>query len=319
MKSSKYILYTELYQSEAEAFYRYLTALGYHPTSCRAKYLHLKEFFCFMEKRGIYELQNIAHFDVSAFYAYLQSRKSQRSGQTLGKKAVSVIMRWVQQYFGYALAMGTVAVHPASHVRLRSRKERGDRPVLTQEEVRELYRACQTLQERAILHIGYGCGLRVSEVSALNIDDVRANENLIIVRCGKMGKSRKVPINEKIAAELTEFIFSDERKKELADCEINTEEAVHLFYHFKGGRMNKNTFNKRLKKMIGRTGFGKRLTDKELVKIGIHTLRHSIATHLLENGMSLKLVQQFLGHSQAETTQIYTHIRQHQINQIINH
>jgi integrase/recombinase XerD len=158
----------------------------------------------------------------------------------------------------------------------------------------------------------------VSEVSALNIDDVRANENLIIVRCGKMGKSRKVPINEKISAELTEFIFSDERKKDLSHCGVNTEEAAHLFYHHKGGRMQKATFNKRLKTMIGRTDFGKLLTDEELAKIGIHTLRHSIATHLLENGMSLKLVKQFLGHSQQETTQIYTHIRQHQINQLIN-
>ena len=318
MKTSKYILYTEVFQSEAEAFYRYLTALGYHPNSCRAKYLHLKEFFCFMEKRGIYELQKITPFDVSEFYAYLQSRESQRNGQPLGKKAVSDIMRWVQQYFGHALALSKVAVHPASHVRLRSRNQRGDRTVLTQDNIRELYRACETLQELAMLHVAYGCGLRVSEVSALNIDDVRANENLVIVRCGKMGKSRKVPINEKIAAELTDFIFSDERKKDLSHCGIRAEEAAHLFYHFKGGRMNKSTLNKRLKKMIGRTGFGKRLTDEELVKIGIHTLRHSIATHLLENGMSLQLVQQFLGHSQQETTQIYTHIRQHQINQLIN-
>jgi integrase/recombinase XerD len=270
-----------------------------------------------MEKRGIYELQNITPFDVSGFYAYLQSRKSQRNGQPLGKKAVSDIMRWVQQYFGHALAMGAVAVHPASHVRLRSRKQRSDRPVLTQANVRELYRACETLQERAILHVAYGCGLRVSEVGALNIDDVRTNENLIIVRCGKMGKSRKVPINEKISAELTEFIFSDERKKDLSHCGINPEEATHLFYHHKGGRMQKITFNKRLKKILKRTEFGKLLTEEQLSKIGVHTLRHSIATHLLENGMSLKLVQQFLGHSHQETTEIYTHIRQHQINQLI--
>jgi len=310
---------TEIYQSEAKAFYDYLMTLGLHAKNCRSKYLNLKEFFSFMESRKIFELQMITPFEVSEFYNHLKVRKNRKNGQPLSEKFVFRIVRCVQEYFGYALAVGKTGINPASHLRLRSRKRRNERHVFTQDDIRELYRTSETLQERAILHIGYGCGLRVSEISALNIDDIRTGENTVIVRSGKMGKSRIIPISQKISDELKEFIFSDERKKELADCGLRPDEAViHVFYDHTGGRMQKWTLNKRLKEMIKRTGFGKRLTKEELSKIGVHTLRHSIATHLLENGMKLELVQQFLGHSQPETTEIYTHIRQHQINKLIS-
>ena len=309
---------TEIYQTEARSFHDYLTTLGGHAKNIRAKYLHLKEFFEFMESRKVFELQNITSLEVSAFYAHLQVRGSRRDGHPITERFVFRFMRIVQEYFGYALAMGKITVHPASHLRLRSRRQRGKRPVFTQDNIRELYRACATLQQRAILHLAYGCGLRVSEVSALNVGDIRTEEHMVIVRSGKMGKRRIVPVNGKISAELKEFIFSDERKKELTHCGLYCDEAaVHLFYNHTGGRMKKWTLNKRLKEMMGRTDFGKRLIDEELSKIGVHTLRHSIATHLLENGMRLELVRQFLGHNQVETTEIYTHVLQYQINRLI--
>ena len=74
--------------------------------------------------------------------------------------------------------------------------------------------------------------------------------------------------------------------------------------------------HKILKELIGKTNFGQKFTTEEINKIGIHTLRHSIATHLLENGMKLEQVQTFLGHSHIESTEIYTHINQQQINDL---
>ena len=82
--------------------------------------------------------------------------------------------------------------------------------------------------------------------------------------------------------------------------------------------MQTGTLNKQLKKIIKRTDFGKAFTQAELTKIGMHTLRHSIATHLLENGMALEQVQLFLGHSHIESTEIYTHINQNQLNELLS-
>lgn len=112
--------------------------------------------------------------------------------------------------------------------------------------------------------------MRANEVSQLNKEDLRLTENLVIVQKGKNSKRRLVLINDTISNELQEFIFSIEPKQK------------ELFINSKGNRMQHWTLNKLLKKIILRTDFGKEFTTEELNKIGIHSLRYSIATHLLE-------------------------------------
>jgi len=272
--------------------------------SSKSRYLSLKDFFSFIESRKVFEIEEITAFEVSEFYRQVKERKSLRSGQTLTEKSVYDIMRCVQMYFGYLLKTNRIKINPASHLRFRSCHRRPPRTVFTQEEVRELYKAAKTLQERIILHIAYGCGLRAGEVCNLNKDDLYFTENLVIVQKGKNNKRRIIPVHESVMKELQQFIFSNENKKEF------------VFYNQTGGRMQVGTLNRRLKDIIKRTDFYKRFTTEEMDKIGIHTLRHSIATHLLENGMKLEQVQVFLGHSHAETTEIYTHISQQQINDL---
>jgi len=303
-RPGRHIVYTELYQNEAKTFSEYLSTIGYNEKSCRSRYLSLKDFFSFLESRKVLEIKEITAFEVSEFYRQVKERKSLRSGLPLKEKTVYDIMRCVQIYFGYLLDLHKIKINPASHIKFRIYKQKPQRTVFTQNEIRELYKASETLQERAILHIAYGCGLRASEVISLNKEDVRFTENLIIVQSGKNNKRRLVPINESVMKELQEFIFSIENKKEF------------VFYNYQGERMQVGTLNRCLKKIINRTKFGKRFTDEEMRKIGIHTLRHSIATHLLENGMKLEQVQVFLGHSHRETTEIYTHISQQQINSL---
>ncbi|WP_372474892.1 tyrosine-type recombinase/integrase [Capnocytophaga sp. ARDL2] len=140
----------------------------------------------------------------------------------------------------------------------------------------------------------------------MNKEDLRLTENLVIVQKGKNSKRRLVPINDTISNELQIFLSSEETKQKA------------VFLNSKGTRMQTGTLNKQLKKIIKRTDFGKAFTQAELTKIGMHTLRHSIATHLLENGMALEQVQLFLGHSHIESTEIYTHINQNQLNELLS-
>lgn len=143
--------------------------------------------------------------------------------------------------------------------------------------------------------------MRVHELGLIEKEDIRLNENLVIVQKGKNSKRRIIPINTKVSEELRSYL--EERENP-------------IFVNNKQRRMQEWTFNSTLKTLISKTKFGQRFTTGELNKIGIHSLRHSIATHLLENGMKLEQVQTFLGHSHIESTEIYTHINQQQINNL---
>jgi integrase/recombinase XerD len=301
-RPSRHNVYNELYQKEATEYRNYLLLLGYAEQTCQSRYLYLKEFFNWLEAIGINKLQDVTAVEIANFYEYVENRKSTRTKEKLKLKSVYDILRSVQTFLGYALDLGKVENNPASHLKFNYPDEEVHRRIFTQTEIQQLYRATETEQEKAILHMGYGCGLRVNEISQLNKEDLRLTENLIIVQKGKNSKRRLVPISDKIKNEI-DFFLSLEQTNEKA-----------VFINSKGRRMKEWTLNKILKKLIERTNFGNQLETEELKKIGIHSLRHSIATHLLENGMKLEQVQQFLGHSHIESTEIYTHVSQNQIN-----
>lgn len=300
---SRFIIHTETFLEEAKSYKDYLELLGYRKESCHAKYGYLKEFFSYLEQNRICTLEAVTPMHIADFYDYIRQRPSRRTDKPLTGKGIYSIMRCVQMYLGYILHQGKIASNPSSHLKFTYRDEAVERMIFTAEQIRQLYESAETLQHRTILHMGYGCGLRVGELSRLNKEDIRPEENLVIVEKGKNSKRRLVPITGKIREELGEYLES---------CRNTGQEA--LFLNAKGIRMQQWTFNRELKIMIRRTAFGKGLPEEEISRIGIHSLRHSIATHLIANGMSLQQVQIFLGHSYIESTETYTHITQNQLN-----
>ncbi len=304
-KPSRHIVHTENYTQAAKEYKDYLSLLGYKAETCQSRYLNIKEFFSWLEKAKVYTLQQITAVEISRFNDYLKTRSNVRTGKPLSVKAIYDIMRSLQMYLGYLLDTGVIPLNPASHLKFNYPTGHVERIVFSQEEINELYQAAQTTQERAILNIAYGCGLRVGELVALNREDLRLTENIVIVQKGKNNKRRLIPISDKVSEEVRSYLEETEEQKKGA-----------VFTNSKGRRMQEWTFNSLLKRLIRRTAFGEKFTEEELSKIGIHSLRHSIATHLLENGMKLEQVQTFLGHSHIESTEIYTHISQNQINKL---
>jgi integrase/recombinase XerD len=300
---SKHKIYTEFYQEQAVNYKKHLDILGLNPETTQARYLYLKEFFSWLETLKIFELQQIKSKEIANYNDYLKNKISQRTNKPIKQKSIYDHMRNLQQYLGYLLEIETIKSNPASHLKFTNGTEKVERFIFTQNQIQELYKIAN-LEERTILNIAYGCGLRVQEISDLNQEDVRLTENIIIVQKGKNSKRRLVPISQKISNEIKEYLESLEQKN-------NT-----IFINNKARRMQEWGFNARLKQLILKTEFGQKLTAEELNKIGIHSLRHSIATHLLENGMKLEQVQNFLGHSHIESTEIYTHISQNQINSL---
>ncbi|QMU66251.1 MAG: tyrosine-type recombinase/integrase [Flavobacteriaceae bacterium] len=300
---SKHKIHTETYQNYAINYKKHLDILGLNHQTTQTRYLYLKEFFSWLEYQYLFKIEEVTTQDISSYHEYLKVKISQRTNLPIKQKSRYDHMRNLQQFLGHLLDLGIIKSSPASHLKFTNPTEKVERYIFTQNQIKELYRVANN-QEIALLHIGYGCGLRVQELSDLNKVDIRITERLIIVEKGKNSKRRLVPISKKVAEELELFIFSNENKSNA------------IFINNKGYRMQEWTFNSLLKKLIKRTDFGNKLPAEALCKIGIHNLRHSIATHLLANGMKLEQVQTFLGHSHIESTEIYTHISQNQINNL---
>jgi integrase/recombinase XerD len=306
-KTNRLQLYNEYYIQETIHYKKELQALGYHLFTCRLRQATLKEFFCFLEEIAVYKLQDINPKDINNYHEYIQNRTSTIDGQKLKNQTIKNHMRCIQKYLANAMHTGKIKTNPASSFAFKYPKEQVERIIFSQEQIQELYTVSNTM-ERNILNIGYGCGLRVGEIEKLELKDIKWDENLIIIEKGKNNKRRIIPINERIKNELQHFVKT-----------TNNTNNQALFINIENRGMREWSFNRILKELVLKTNFGCKYSTAKIKQISFHSLRHSIATHLLQNGMKIEQIQYFLGHSSIESTQIYTHINQKQINQITNY
>ena len=166
--------------------------------------------------------------------------------------------------------------------------------ILTIDEIRRLIEVTPNVKHKFIIKLLYGIGLRVSEIVSLRRSEINFKEGLIKVKLGKGAKDRFVKLPESIASDL-EFVF------ELSDSD-------YVFPSNRGGKLTTRTVQAILKNARTRAKIKKRVYP--------HLLRHSYATHLLEAGTDLRVIQKLLGHSSIRTTQIYTQISQASIKNI---
>lgn len=157
------------------------------------------------------------------------------------------------------------------------------------------------LRNKALLELIYGSGLRVSELLDIETEDIHLNQSYVIVH-GKGSKERMVPISDMAGIALRKYM-ADARPNLVKD-----KRNTYVFLNQNGQRLSRQGFFKVLKKLALDAGIDSDCSP--------HTLRHSFATHLLENGMDLRTLQTLLGHEDISTTQIYTHISQKRIKEI---
>ncbi len=166
--------------------------------------------------------------------------------------------------------------------------------ILTESEIKKLIESTKNTKHRLIIKLIYGCGLRVSETVSLKKEDVNFEERFIHIKLSKGKKDRFVKIPDSLYNDLKKF------------CEL--EKGGFLFESNRGGKLTVATIQAILKNSAKKAGIKKRVYP--------HLLRHSFATHLLEQGIGLKIIQKLLGHSDIKTTQIYTQISQASIKNI---
>lgn len=191
-----------------------------------------------------------------------------------------------------------VAGHPGVVDRLPRMKPGKTLPqVYSEQEVAALLSSVSNHKHRCILMLAYGCGLRLSEITYLRPRDIEWDRTVIRIR-GKGSKDRIVPLDETLQNELRQHLSTVSAKTYVFESDQT------------GKALSKRTIEKTYENALNAAGIKKRG--------GIHTLRHSFATHLHEQGTDIRHVQAVLGHSSIKTTQIYTHVSTTQISRIIS-
>jgi len=302
------------YSELAHTFYVYLLQLGYSAHGCRNKWRRTKEFLHFAETTITTDITAITTQDVLNYYEFLQQRPSKTDGKPLHPKTIWDSMRAIQDFYTMLQHKGAIQINPTNTIRIQYTQTESPRTALTQEEIKELYRQCKTYQEKAILALAYGCGLRVSELVQCNIEDIRVREGFILVPKGKGNKGRTVPMSKTVMKDVSNYFYKERLQQESKDPKA-------FILNSKARRMRKWTYNSILQGLIERTGNEHTCAELsrsiKLKQISIHNLRHSIATHLIEQGVPLERVREFLGHSQLESTEVYTHISQLQLQKLV--
>jgi integrase/recombinase XerD len=252
----------------------------------------------FLQKQNVRDLNQTRRANIIAYLADLQ-RKG-RATSTISRNLASL-----RAFYGFLLRDGLIDGDPT--VNLESPKIEKRLPkVLTVQEVEKLLESPDTgtiagLRDKAMLELLYATGIRVSELVALNLSDV--NLNMGFLKCyGKGSKERIIPLGSVALKFLSDFVMRS-RSQMLRD---QAEESLFLNHH--GQRLSRQGFWKIIKKYAQEARIDKEITP--------HTLRHSFATHLLENGADLRAVQEMLGHADISTTQIYTHLTKSRLKEV---
>jgi len=215
-----------------------------------------------------------------------------------GKSAASVArcVASLKSFYTYLMGRGLVASNPARSV-TPVRSERKYPEILTGKEVELFLEQPQCVdakgyRDHAMLELLYATGIRVSELIALDLDDV--NFSAGVLRCTSRGKERIIPLYATAIKALQEYV------KEIRPQIILYSDEKALFVNMNGERMSRQGFWKIIKYYQEKAQINKEITP--------HTLRHSFAAHLLENGADLRSIQEMLGHADISSTQIYSHM-----------
>lgn len=271
--------------------------------------IYISDFLSYLEVEANYSKNTINSYenDLNKFEEYykskdllkITSKDIEKYIQTLSDLAPTTVSHNISSlktFYSYFLKQGRISNNPTDGI--KSPKLGIHLPTyLTIDEVNKLLDIEVTdafsSRNKAILELMYATGLRISEVISLEFKNIDYDECIIRVM-GKGSKERIVPVNDYAIKYLKEYI--DNYRPELVKNEINN----YIFLNNHG-------------RMLTRQGIFKMIKNYAALKnikktIGPHTLRHTFATHLLENGADLRVIQELLGHSDISTTQIYTHL-----------
>jgi integrase/recombinase XerD len=260
--------------------------------------LDLTQFAEWLGRQQRKALLHAGHADLLAYLAHRVARKAKAT-------TTSRLLSSLKRFYQHALRQGTIAADPSINIDT-PKLPRGLPKTLTEQDVEKLLAAPDVatplgLRDRAMFETLYASGLRVSELVTLKVAQV--SQDMGVVRIiGKGNKERLVPLGEEALQWIRRYM------KESRPLILGQRLADAMFVTQRGAAMTRQSFWHLIKRYTSLAGLGMPLSP--------HTLRHAFATHLLNHGADLRVVQLLLGHADISTTQIYTHVARERLKQL---
>ncbi|MCC5889142.1 MAG: site-specific tyrosine recombinase XerD [Alkalibacterium sp.] len=260
----------------------------------------ITHYLNYLEKYSIKDWEEIDRYILLSFFS--DERKSKKSDNTIIREFSSL-----RKFHQFLKQEGYTKEDPMLYVQTPKKSDTLPK-IISMDQVEVLLNSPDTtkplgIRDRAIIEVLYATGLRISELIDLTTEEVHLSMKLIQV-VGKGNKERLIPIGE-LGTYWLDYYMNHARPHLLNKSEKDT---TVIFLNSRGRPLSRQGVWKKLKQLSREAGIQSSITP--------HTLRHSFATHLLENGADLRVVQELLGHSNISTTQIYTHITKHRLKDV---
>lgn len=285
----------------------WLNTLGYSHSLVYSCKLRISDFLRWLENNHIHSIDQIQDKHISDYHAYLETRPNRNfKGRLLGAVHINWYFFAIDKLLEFLHQYGMENIPAPANYRLKIDKQERilSFEILSQQEIKTLYgcigdtypnhpfeqRQIKQYELKLIFALYYGCGLRRTEGYNLRIQDIDFDRKTIFVKQGKNYKDRIVPMSAGVYRELEDYVYNFRHRLKLKHQRLFISQGQTLYLRFKH--------------LQG-------ICPDEAIKakrISLHTLRHSIATHLLQNGMSIENIALFLGHGSLDSTQIYTHL-----------
>jgi integrase/recombinase XerD len=280
----------EIIETYSKNFNTYLFRLGYAESTIKHNSNDIKLFLSHLQALEITELKQVQPKHIVAYNDHLHTLKSKHTKTGLCGKTIQQKINVVKLFSQFLEATEKIKIFTTEVEIIKSIKQHKE--ILSQEQIKELYNqtddSLKGMRDRTILGLYYGCGLRYKEGLRVELNHIDYKKELLFITPSKNYHSRYVPINNQVLKDFKDYEnYSRNNFKLNGNC-------------FLSGSTSNSYLNRQLQNLCEKANIEK--------QICLHSLRHSIATHLLQQEMTLEQIAKFLGHRTIRATQIYTHI-----------
>lgn len=285
-----------------DRYYAWMMATRYSPETVQTYGNDIEWFLRYLEGQGIERIADVTAEIIADYSLRLrQQRNTIHEDRLISLSSVMHRLFSLKQFFGWLMGQMIILVNPTEDMELPRLPARMPQTILTQKEAQRLLDAPELkspigYRDKALLEVAYSTGIRVSELFKLKVADFDAKDRTLFVHEGKGAKDRILPLPMIAAGYLKEYIA---RVRPKFAKTLKHDDGV-LFLSYTGHTLNLGHMHDIFRRTTKAAGIDKHVSAM--------VLRHSIASHLLENGMDIRYIQEFMGHEKLSTTQIYSKV-----------